>query len=336
MSKASSEPGIDAFRFFNMFAVVFAHAWWFMGPIERDDPRYLLLMMAQCSVPTFFITSGYFLRWQEGGRFAVPRWCLTKLLPVFLFWVVVYAFLGTLVGLGSFPSMVLSTATGAQFPHLWFLPALGFAVSMTALALRTIGLRRTWILSVALAAVGLFNGTYQMFLGLEANPLRVCVLTAPLLVLIGIYFRNSNPPRWPLVFGLAVIATYCLQVWDDELVTHAPGYVVGKRVAVTLATIPYAVSVFLLARSLRPTRALEWLAARKQHLLLIYCVHPLILTLIGLVWQQRGFDTFVAVTIVTYALSALIAASLGLGRRRVRKHAVRKIAIGQSATMSQV
>ena len=336
MSKASSEPSINAFRFFNMLAVVFAHAWWFIGPIARDDPRYLLLMLAQCSVPTFFITSGYFLRWQEGDTFAVTRWCLAKLLPVFLFWVVVYALLGTLVGLGSFPRMLFGTATGAQFPHLWFLPALGFSVSMTALSLRTIGLRRTWILSLGLAAVGLFNGTYQMFLGLEANPLRVCVLTAPLLVLIGIYFRNSNLPRWPLLFGLAVIATYWLQVWDDELVTHAPGYIIGKRVAVTLATIPYAMSVFLFARSLPRTRLLEWLATRKQHLLVIYCVHPLILTLIGLVWHQRGFDTFVAVTIVTYGLSAVIAASLGSGRRRLWKHALRKSTIGQSATMSQV
>jgi len=71
-ARQSSEPGVNAMRFDLMFTVVMAHAWWLFGlPLERSFATFLLLVTAQSSVPAFFITSGYFLRWREGSPFAV-------------------------------------------------------------------------------------------------------------------------------------------------------------------------------------------------------------------------------------------------------------------------
>ena len=82
-NRVQPEPGVNAFRFVLMFPIIMWHGWWFAG----DDPSAAarrLLIAGQCSVPMFFITSGYLLRWWEGDRFAVARWALHKLLPLYV------------------------------------------------------------------------------------------------------------------------------------------------------------------------------------------------------------------------------------------------------------
>jgi surface polysaccharide O-acyltransferase-like enzyme len=332
-----SDPGVNAFRFVNMFAVVMAHAWWFAGPVPHGDPRYLLLITAQCSVPTFFITSGYLLRWEDGDPFAVTLWALRKLLPLYVIWGAFYTLAAWLAGMGRFVDLIERVGMVATSVHLWFLPALAFALSVVSLSLRFFGARRTWILAGLLATAGLLNGTYEMFLGFGGHSMRASVATAPLLVLLGVYIRKTDLPRWPLLFGAAVLLTYYLQVRDDALIAAAPGYALGKPAAVTLATIAYGLSVFLFARSLPRTRPLEWLANRKHYLLVIYCIHPMILVAIGTVWHRHGMGSVLLTTTVAYALSTLVAVAFAAAHRGVREfaRAHRELALARGAALPQ-
>lgn len=319
-SGSSSDAGVNAFRFATMFTVVFAHAWMVNGvPISAGDASYLLLITAQCAVPTFFITSGYLLRWQEGDAFAVTRWSLRKLLPLYVIWAGFYLAFAWLVGTFS-PVQTFMAFGGSTLP-LWFIPALGFALSLISLSLRALGLKRTWVLAVVVAALGLFNGTYQTYFGFEANPLRASVLLAPLLVLAGVQVRLSNPPRSIAWFAAAVVVAYCLQVVDNRLLATAAAYSTEKRSQTTLATISYALSVFLFARSLPATRAVEWFAKRKRHLLIIYCIHPLLLTAFALVGTVKDIPSLLAVTTFAFLLSALAALSFAEARRRYGRRA---------------
>jgi surface polysaccharide O-acyltransferase-like enzyme len=332
--RQSSEPGVNAFRFVLMFTVVLSHAWWLFGPpIRSGDPSYLLLITAQCSVPAFFITSGYFLHWREGDPLAVTRWAMRKLLPLYAIWMAIYIVVTWFAGFGvvysvsawldsreGFLDLVRHVGFGASTRHLWFLLALAFALSATSLSLRLLGERRTWMLAGAVAAVGLLTGPYQMFLGLDGHAIRAQFLTAPLLVLLGVHIATSRIPRRPLLVGLAVIVAYWLQVLDDRWLATAPGYATTKaRTAVTLATFPFAISAFLFARSLAPTTSLEWLSRRKHYLLIIYCIHPMILIGLNSVWDQRGLAPMLLATTFAFTLSVLAAVGVAIAHRRWRE-----------------
>lgn len=333
VAKQSSEHGVNAFRFVLMFTVVMSHAWWlFGGPLQRGNPSYLVLITAQCSVPAFFITSGYFLRWREGDPLAVTRWALRKLLPLYALWMAVYAVVTFLSGWGAFYTLLEWRSSGEGFlellhkvgfnvttRHLWFLPALALALSATSLSLRLLGERLTWVLAIAVAAIGLLTGPYQMFLGLSGHTFRALALTSPLLVLIGVHIANADVPRRPLLIGLAVLVTYWLQVWDDRWLATAPGFTRDIRTAMTLATIPFALSVFLFARALPPSRVVEWLSARRNHLLVIYCIHPMVLTAIRAVWSRQGLASTLMVTVLAFGLSLLAAALLSRAHKRLRQ-----------------
>ena len=331
--RQSSEPGVNAFRFVLMFTVVMSHAWWLFGwPLQRGNPSYLLLVTAQCSVPAFFIISGYFLRWREADPLAVTRWAFRKLLPLYAVWMTIYALVTWFSGWGavftvrewlSSGSGVLvllrDLGFGVTTRHLWFLPTLALALSITSLSLRLLGVRLTWILGATLAATGLLTGPYQMFLGAEGHTFRALVLTAPLLVMIGIHIAAADVPRRPLLFGAALIIAYGLQVFDDRLLATAPGYSPGIRTAVTLATIPFALCAFLFARSLPRTQFLQWISDRRYVLLVIYCIHPMMLTAIRAVWSNQGLLSTIMATIVAYGLSLIAAVLLGIAHRRLRE-----------------
>ena len=331
--RQSSEPGVNAFRFVLMFTVVMSHAWWlFGGPLQRGNPSYLVLITAQCSVPAFFIISGYFLRWREADLFAVTRWAFRKLLPLYALWVTLYAVVTWLSGWGAFYTvaewrssgngvldLLHKIGFGVTTRHLWFLPALALALSATSLSLRLLGERLAWVLAGVVAAIGLLTGPYQMFLGLEGHTFRALLLTGPLLVLIGIQIADADAPRRPLLFALALLLAYCLQVFDDRLLATAPGFSPGTKTAVTLATIPFALFAFLFARSLPRTGFLEWLSGRRHYLLVIYCIHPMMLTSIRAVWIQQGLASTLIAAVVAYGLSLLAAVFLSVAHDRWRK-----------------
>ena len=318
---APREPGINAFRIFNLTLVILAHAWFFGGPTEHGDPRRLILIIAQCSVPTFFLTSGYLLRWKEGDAFAVTRWCCRKLLPLFAVWVSLYVLIAWVDGQGSLWSLLMTVPLGGPTRHLWFLLALTLALSVVSVSLRLAGTRFSWSAAAVLAVAGLWCGTYQQWAGLEAHSIYSGILTAPLFVLIGNRLAQWNPPRWPVVFGMAVAVGYLLQVWDDRLIAAAPGYRPDRAWMVSIATVPYAVAVFLFARSLNG-RIVQKLASLRPYFATIYCIHPMILMGFGLIVKPHNFALMLGITLATLALSILAAialpASAALIRERMR------------------
>lgn len=319
----SSEPGINAFRFILMFTVVLAHAWFFVGPIPPFDPAYYLLITAQCSVPAFFITSGYFLRWDEGHVFSVTRWAAAKLLPLYVLWVGIFIVAAWLAGMGSFRHLLFSFSHGGPVRHLWFLPALAVALSLTSLSLRLLGSRITWAAAIALAACGLFIGTYAMAAGLDTHPVRGGLFTAPLLVLFGTAIAARDVPRAPYLFGAAAVASYALQYADDRLVASFAEFASYDHWSMTAATFPFALSVFLFARSLPPTRAIKWVAERKSNLLILYCIHPMIITVIAWNWRQQGLASVLFVTALAYGLSLLCAVGFAALQRWLRRPPLR-------------
>jgi surface polysaccharide O-acyltransferase-like enzyme len=315
---APREPGINAFRLVSLSAVILAHAWFFAGPMEHHDPRYRLVIIAQASVPLFFMTSGYLLRWRDGDPLAVTRWCCRKLLPLFGIWAAIYVGVFWIAGFGSLTELLATLPRGGPTRHLWFLPALAIALSSVSLSLRLAGPRLTWIGATALAAAGLWLGTYQQWIGLEAHSLASGVLAAPFFVLIGVQIRQSNVPRNAALFAGIAVAGYILQLLDDRLLSAAPGYLPERHFMVTLATVPYAGATFLFARSLSG-RLVQTVARARDYFPTIYCIHPMIIFALRPVVHSEGLPTALAVAALTLALSILTAMALPAAVRASRR-----------------
>lgn len=304
----SMGPGVDAFRVLLMLPIILAHSWHFAGPISPGLLPYLPLMVGHAAVPFFFLASGSLLRWQEGDTFAVPRWLLRKLLPLFAIWMTVYVFAAWIAGRGSLLEMLAMIDEGGPTRHLWFLPALGFALSVVAISLRLLGHGRTWAIVTCMAAIGLFQGGYQLFLGLSGHWLRCAFLTAPLFVMIGVEVARRPIPATPMVAAGAAVLFYLLQVADDVVIASAPGHLPHEHPTVTLATIPYALALFLLARSLASGPALQKLASLRRYNVAIYCMNPLVLLIVQPFLPVRGM-------VVAFVLTfAVLAVCIGMSR----------------------
>jgi surface polysaccharide O-acyltransferase-like enzyme len=316
----SSEPGINAFRFVLMFLVVLAHCWYFTGGVHSGEPGYYILITAQCAVPAFFIMSGYFLRWTEGDPLSVTRWAMSKLVPVYAIWVLLYLAAAWIIGMGPFTELARTALTGGPVRHLWFLLALAFGLSAASLSLRLLGPRLTWVVTAMLAAGGLFNGTYGMWFGLDAHPVRAGVFMAPLYVVIGTALARTRIPRNPLLFGGAVLLSYLLQVQDDAFIGSFSTSASYNHWAFTLATLPFGLSMFLFARSLPATASLKWIASRRNYIIVLYCIHPMVVTVINWNWHRHGLASAFGVTVAAYALSLLCAVILSAAHQRRREN----------------
>lgn len=303
----SMGAGVDAFRVLLMLPIILVHSWHFAGPVSPGLLSYLPLMAGHAAVPFFFLASGSLLRWQEGEVMAVPRWLLRKLLPLFLVWIAIYVAAAWLAGRGSILQLIGMVDEGGPTRHLWFLPALGFALSLVAVSLRLLGRARTWLIITGMAAIGLFQGGYQLFLGFSGHWLRCGFLTAPLFVMIGVEIARRPVALRPAVAASAAVLFYLLQVADDVLIATAPAHVPHEHPTVTLATIPYAVSLFLLARSLSGGFILDRLAALRRFNVAIYCMNPLILLALQPLITVRGLA--VAFGLTLFVLAACIAIS---------------------------
>lgn len=312
---AVREHGIDAFRFLLMPLIVLSHAWFYSGPLPVEHPAYLLLLAGHCAVPFFFIASGYLLRLDPANPFATARWACGKLLPLFGLWMILY--LGGAWFMGAAPpaELLATILQGGPTRHLWFLPALAFGLSAVSLCLHYVGVRWTWIMLSALATIGLLHATYLVWLGSPVRPLHGGMATAPFFVMLGTQLAHASVPRLPRLFAGAVLLTYLVQLVDDMLVSSAPAFTQYALPIVTAASIPFALAVFLFARSLHNHPLARWLAPCRKYVLTIYCIHPAYLALLAGLFEERGLTTALLMAGSSFVLS-MITAALWAGAKK--------------------
>lgn len=125
--------GIDAFRTIAFFFVVLLHC--LPADISGEAGAYgVINHLCRFAVPYFFIVSGYFLA-QRGDEIWSTLWRLiSRLLPAFLAWVLLYDLYWYLTGQWNEPvyfGLIGHTLlTGHKAFHLWFLPSLGISVGL--------------------------------------------------------------------------------------------------------------------------------------------------------------------------------------------------------------
>lgn len=272
-------------------------------------------------VPFFFITSGYLL-----GRYNPPTLpaifgTVQKLLPVFLFWLLLYIFLFNDLGnLAHTEFLTAALLRGEPTYHLWFFPALGLALSII-LVLRYLGMKAMLGVSLSLYLFTLAFTPYKKFLHLsDYSPFLYQQLGAVIFVGIGYYLGFTKKiPTLKTAFAIFVCGA-SLQLSEAYFLLISGNGPFQPHLYL-LGTPLLGLGVFAMAMHIRPFQGSKKLARVGRYAMGVYCIHPFFIRAIYSYYNP--YDLWQVFFVSVYALlSSLIVVAVMI-RLPMLKHLVR-------------
>lgn len=284
---------IDALRFVAFVAVVVLHVVWI--ETRTLDAHGLVTSATRFAVPVFFIVSGYLIGRSERDAGEVIVGAFRRLLPLFLFWEIVYNVVNAWIISLDYPpppsnvreSMRWLAVTvyggGAAF-HLWFLVWLGVS-TVVVVGLLQAGRKVAWAGAIALFLVGLAIGPYGEFTGaidhvgfLTNRPLSFTARNGPffgpLFLMIG-HASARGAIRVPVWVSItAIVCGLALQTGEGVLISQHGNKAVANY-DVLAATPLFAIGVFLLFAEFPANAARRVMAKFGRLSLGMYCLHAL-------------------------------------------------------------
>ncbi len=295
MKKHREYTGIDLFKLFFSFFVIFIHC----HP-EGTLSFVIANGIGRLAVPFFFVVAGYFLAqkilsssseaWQTGVYAFLKR-----IFKMYLIWSAIYLPLMLvifLVGRGYTPLECLVEYLRAffftgSFSHLWYLPALLTGAAIVSLLCKKLDLRVIFALGLLLFFVGIFNEAYsglcppvlKDFFEDLYNPVfertRNGLFFGTVFVAMGFLFAKSEQ------FGKGIlpdiVGTVCftaLMCLEGYLLDH---YGISQgRYGMYLMALPATLFCFRLARKIElPIKEQTAYAMRKMSTM-IYLLHQFV------------------------------------------------------------
>lgn len=283
-------PGIDAFRVVMAFLVVILHTL----PGRGSNRLSMVAIICHCSVPFFLITSGYYLKIPprlSAMFFARP---LMRLLPIYLFWMIIFYCVAYVTKVSPLRFGVRELLSGGTAFHLWYLPALLVATVLVPISVLKLGMRVTGLICGLLAIVVIARGAYHDLFHLPATFSRDKILVAPIFLFTGFWLaRRQFSPSKSVALAMAV-AGFAIIVAEELMISRWVG-MPFKDHAVSIGTFAFSAGVFLFARALPLSAAVERLATLGKYTLGIYVSHLLFIwglvatfgsiTRTGLLWR---------------------------------------------------
>lgn len=220
-----------------------------------DHAGFVVDELARFAVPAFFLLSGFFWKESDVRRPDVHLLKIVRrVLPAFLFWLIIYNILGALGYFGPayqdrdlawYPTILWSGGAGY---HLWFLPALIVGAAILSMLYYRAG-RLLWPVLVGLYLIGVVLGAYGPSLIGRSMPsvvFRNGIFFAPIFLGLGLWMRSHThiiarvPTVW-LVAGTVIFAS----------IHMTEGYFISGRYPgghdYSLATIGFAFCIFAMA-----------------------------------------------------------------------------------------
>ena len=245
--------------------------------MPRSDvgvPQFWVVIAASVcrgAVPFFFVASGYYAKMPSTLDRQIILRPLLRLLPVYLVWMLIYFAVNSFEAGRVLGIDWRGLITGGTALHLWFLPALGFAMVAVLVLLTCAGRRVVWIVCLALAVTNLaFVGYRQLLHVPELGGTRA--MAAPVLFLVGIELRRSNLSVKPLAAFCLVIAAWLVTLGEELLIARVTNNPLVSHSGVA-STIGLGAALLLFARSLPSGRVSTALARLGAVSLGIYASH---------------------------------------------------------------
>jgi surface polysaccharide O-acyltransferase-like enzyme len=268
---------VDMFRFFAALGVVLLHVQY------PDVPKEIAIgirLMSRWAIPFFFIVSGYFLAASRSKTIRLNvQPAVERLIWVFLFWSLVYAFVVTgQHGINTSIQRIFSPSffNFGNFVHLWFLPSLIFGYLIIAFCYNFNLKGLPAILSLIAILSALLSGAYAGIgagKSLDFNTARNW-LSIPFLYIGFLLYEKGCPPWW--VSLILTIFGAGLQVFEARFLYDKFGSSPYQH-EFLIGTIPFGIGMAGLAlsdlRFLKYSLFNHW---GRNYSLGIYLSHPLI------------------------------------------------------------
>ncbi|MDN3563933.1 acyltransferase family protein [Paeniroseomonas aquatica] len=301
VDKTPRQPGVDTARYGMAFLVVLLHALAMGRPPSVGTA--LILNLCHAAVPFFFIAAGYFLPPDPAkGLSKLPKQ-LARLITIHLSWTAIYILFFQTIFPYDLSFQIRSLLFGGAAFHLWFLPALGAALTFVVLGRAWVGSRLTGAACFALGIVSIANGAYHDVLGLPGEGSRGGLLVAPMFVYSGtLISKFSIRHGWQSCVGFVAVA-YAVLVGEEALITWLSGSGVLGSHDFVFSTLMYGAAVFMLARALPETETIRKFAFLGGLSLNIYLVHILFLWPLLKFYDVSQLWMTLLIAAVTFGLS---------------------------------
>lgn len=312
---------IDLFKFVSSFLVIAIHTNIFASVSESFNNNFVN-GFCRLAVYFYFITSAYFffngLRFENGKIAKDKDNCqrlkkyMLRVVLLYLIWSAIYlawyAFTGIREGWLSIYDIAwygINTVLSSSYYHLWFLISLIYAIPIMYFLLRRMKAKHLIIISVVLYLIGLLYGSYSFVLG-DHLPLAGVwkaisdkwprILTVVFNVIPICSFALIKPKAIKnnmLLRALAVLAVVLFSV-EFLLINKVTPSTVS---AYLLLTIPATTFIFLAVKSVEINLESSYLLRKMSTVM--YCVHPLVLGVVGLLTDTKAMNSIVLFGIVS-------------------------------------
>jgi hypothetical protein len=317
---------VDAARYLCCLAVILGHS----TPWTSTSTSWIWVWsLLLPTMPFFFVMAGYFLPYRESFEADLIAKPIRRMLPIFLFWMIVYHAILYVVPLQAwaFPKQVWAfhirdVPFGGYAYHLWFLPALTAALVLVGVSIALLGPAVTGIMVATLAVVALGDGPYHGLLHLSGMAgTHIGHLAAPLYVFCGVMLRRwggTIPLR--VLIPATIVGYFAIVAEVTALGFHnATGanlncnYIISSSVVGVLA--------FLVVRELPASRFVTYLARMGELGFGVYLTHLIFLwLLLPIVGNSSVSQILVMVALV---LTLATATTMALVRVPVLRNFVR-------------
>jgi surface polysaccharide O-acyltransferase-like enzyme len=295
------ENGIDAFRWIMASLIVLLHSL----PFQSEGLSGIEFIDIACrsAVPFFFVVSGFFLPRRDQFSIQMITRPLRRLVPIYLFWILIYA--GLQFATSSQRAFSLrELAAGGTGYHLWFLPALGFAQVVVSVGNSVLGRAATAALIAALAAWGLASGAYHDLLGMTGAAGRGGIFVAPAFVFLGNEIaRIGLKVSLRMAIALVTLA-FAASVAEIMLFNGMSPESFRRRNDFLVSTFVLGPAVFLLARA--ASRPPAWMSRQGTFSLGIYASHLIFVNAIVASIGNGSYARIALVAACSFTLATLL------------------------------
>ena len=299
---------IDAARYALSFLVILLHSL----PIQSSGSFSTTLVASVCrvAVPFFFIAAGYFLHWRTTSNKELVIKICRRLLPIYFFWMVVYYCIFNGAFGQKFPIGFRELASGGLAYHLWFLPALCFALIFVGVGRALFGVCITGLACGVLAITSLINGAYHDVFGMTESATRGGILIAPIYVFIGSVLTGWVTNESWRASLTALMAAFLCMVFEEFLI-----YFLSKSNSLTshdflLSTFLVGIAAFKFTQKIPECNLVRLLARLGRVSLSVYSVHLAILLVVVKFMPRSSMIECLLVAIYVFTIATILSVCL--------------------------
>lgn len=328
---------IDIIRLIATYLVVAIH----ISPFEKINPSFDLFftrILGRLAVPLFFMITGYYILSKSLKDIEVLKEYTKKILFIYLICILIYLPINLYTG--SWQSMSIidflkEIVIDGTFYHLWYFPALIFALWLVYFLVKKLGNKKTMIVVIILYLIGLFGDSYYGFL--SSSPLltkiydilflistytRNGLFYAPIFLYLGyeIKQKSKGSSNHELIISLCLFLGMTLEgflLHFEDMPRHDSMYLL-------LVPLMYFLFRYLITHNKASYKGIRKIAT------FIYILHPLIIIVIRFIAKILNVKTilidnnlilYLVVCLTTTILAIIIEKSMNLMKKKIKINA---------------